>query len=152
MCILKLSCLPQCHLKERIPCQFNQLIWLLINVVIITGWSILITSITKSLFEPIKPGNNSTIEMLIVCNGFSQERMSGLSAWRSVCDCINIKAIVVHSEHPMRAAQQKLLIRDAVCPHQQTYPSTSTDTGTPHVPQPQCSFLLPFLPMLYSSY
>lgn len=33
-----------------------------------------------------------------------------------MCDCINIKAIVVHSEHPMRAAQQKLLIWDAVFP------------------------------------
>lgn len=90
--------------------------------------------------------------MLIVCKGFSKERMSGLSAWRCVCDCINIKAIVVHSEHLMRAAWQKLPIWDAVFPHQQVYSSTSTDTGTPRVPRPQCSFLLPFLPMLYPSY
>lgn len=48
--------------------------------------------------------------MLIVCKGFSKERMSGLSAWRCVCDCINITAIVVHSEHLIQAAQKKLLI------------------------------------------
>lgn len=54
--------------------------------------------------------------MLIVCKSFSRESMSGLSAWRCVCDCINLKAIAVHSKHLMRAAQQKLLIWELLSP------------------------------------
>lgn len=74
--------------------------------------------------------------MLIIRRGFSKERMLRLSAWWCLCDCINVKAVVVHSEHPMWVAQQKLLTWGAAFHHQQRYPSASTHTGAAMVPWP----------------
>lgn len=84
------------------------------------------------------------METLIIRRGFSKERMSRLSAWRCLCDCINMKAIVVPSEHLMGVAQQKLLIWDAAFHHQQRYPSASTGTGAPLVPCPPLLVPTPF--------